>query len=142
MTAHYTIVADKPRATLRVTMWGFFGAADVDAFARDLTLSLAELDVAPNAHKMLCDLREMKIQPQDTVAAFGAVVGSAAFRSRRLAVVIGKSLVRKQAMRLIDREDVSYFDSVQPAEYWLIEGMRGDAAMWRDSVDQLSRGFR
>jgi hypothetical protein len=121
MTAEYTIAADKRKATVRVTMGGFFRMGDVDAFARDLSITLADMNTKPNEHLMLCDLSQMKIQTQETVAAFGGLAGSAGLRSRRLAVVTGKSLVRTQAMRLTDRRRVSFFDNVEAAERWLFE---------------------
>jgi hypothetical protein len=121
MTAEYTIAADKRKATIRVTMGGFFGTGDVHAFARDLSVTLADMNTKPNEHLMLCDLRQMKIQAQETVAAFRCLVGSAAFQSRRLAVVTGKSLVRTQAMRLTDHRRVSFFDDIDRAECWLLE---------------------
>jgi len=121
MSAEYTIAADKRRATVRVTMSGFFGMGDVQAFASDLSITLANMDTKPNEHLMLCDLRQMKIQPQETVAAFGNLAAIAAFQSRRLAVITGKSLVRTQAMRLTDRRRVSFFDTVDSAERWLLE---------------------
>ena len=144
MTAKYSIVADERRATLHVTMWGFFGMADVDSFTRDLRLALADLNTKPNDHRMLCDLRQMKIQAQDIVTAFGGIVGSADLRSRRLAIVAGKSLVRKQATRLIDREGASYFDTIEAAQFWLHEEDLDDSTLLRRSVGQLLavRGFR
>jgi len=144
MTAKYSIAANKPLAILHVTMWGFFVMADVDCFTRDLKLALADLNAMPNQHRMLCDLRQMKIQAQDIVAAFGAIVGSADVRSRRLAVVTGKSLVRNQAIRLIDREGVSYFDTIESARRWLREQDLNDAALLRRNVGRLSvvREFR
>jgi len=121
MTAEYTIAADKRKTTVRVTMGGFFRMGDVDAFARDLSLALADMNTKPNEHLMLCDLSQMKIQAQETVAAFGGLAGSAGLRSRRLAVVTGRSLVRTQAMRLTDRRRVSFFDNIEAAERWLFE---------------------
>jgi hypothetical protein len=121
MTAEYTIAADKRKATLRITMGGFFGMSDVDAFARDVAIRLADMNTKPNEHLILCDLRRMKIQAQETVAAFGGLAGSADLRSRRLAVVTGTSLVRTQAMRLTDRRRVSFFDNIDAAERWLFE---------------------
>ena len=125
MTAEYTIVADKRIATVRVTMSGFFGTADVDAFAHDLSVTLADMNTKPNEHLMLCDLRQMKIQTQEIVAAFGLLTGTVALRSQRLAVVTGKSLVRQQAMRLTDRRRVCYFDNVGCAERWLFDRQSG-----------------
>jgi len=121
MTAEYTIAADKRKATLRITMGGFFGIGDVDAFARDVAIRLADMNTKPNEHLILCDLRQMKIQAQETVAAFGGLAGSAGLRSRHLAVVTGKPLVRTQAMRLTDRGRVSFFESIEAAERWLFE---------------------
>jgi len=82
---------------------------------------LADMNTKPNEHLMLCDLSQMKIQAQETVAAFGGLAGSAGLRSRRLAVVTDRSLVRTQAQRLTDRRRVSFFDNIEAAERWLFE---------------------
>jgi hypothetical protein len=102
-------------------MGGFFGMGDVDAFARDLSIRLADMNIKPNEHLMLYDLRQMKIQAPETVSAFGGLAGSVSLRSRRLAVVTGTSLVRTQAMRLTDRQRFSFFDNIEAAERWLFE---------------------
>ncbi|RYD55045.1 MAG: hypothetical protein EOP60_06665 [Sphingomonadales bacterium] len=111
-----------------MTMGGFFAQADVQGFVRELRTRLADLSTAPNAHLMLCDVRQMRIQTQEIVSAFAGVVGNAEFRSRRLAFVTGSSLSRLQARRLTSREGVQFFDNVEEAEGWLFENPDSGAA--------------
>lgn len=126
MDAVYQITADRFRGTMRVTMGGFFSKPDVEAFVRELRMKLALLGTEPNAHMMLCDVRRMKIQTQEIVAAFTGVVGHPSLRSRRLAFVTGSSLARLQTRRLTDRPGVAFFDTIEAAEAWLFEEAETD----------------
>lgn len=121
MDAVYQIVPDRFRGALRLTMGGFFAPADVEAFVRVLAAKLRELGTAPNDHLMLVDVRTMKIQTQEIVAAFTGVVGSPLLRSKRLAFVTGSSLSRLQTRRLTNREGVCFFDQIEAAETWLFD---------------------
>jgi hypothetical protein len=121
MDAEFAIVADRSLGTLRVTMSGFFDHGSVEAFVRDVHLKLDQLGARPNEHLMLCDVRRMKIQTQDVVRLFSAIVGSPRLRSKRLAFVTGSSLSRLQAKRLTDRAGVLFFSDVAAAEEWLFD---------------------
>ena len=121
MCAEFNIIADINRGALRVTMGGFFSHADVTAFLAEVHAKLGQLRMAPNTHLMLCDVRTMKIQSQDIVAAFGQIVGDPRSRSKRLAFVTGSSLSRLQAKRLSNRDGIAYFADLSEAEDWLFD---------------------
>lgn len=127
MNAEFSVLVDRRRGALRVSMGGFFGPADVARFAEEVQCKLALLGLAPNAHLMLCDVRQMKIQAQDIVAAFSQIVGNPRYRSKRLAFVTGSSLSRLQAQRLPAREGVAYFGDLAAAEAWLFDGLQSGA---------------
>ena len=124
MNAEFSVLVDRRRGALRVSMGGFFVPADVARFAEEVQRKLDQLGLPPNAHLMLCDVRRMKIQAQDIVAAFGQIVGNPRYRSKRLAFVTGSSLARLQAQRLPAREGVAYFSDPAAAEAWLFDGVQ------------------
>ncbi|HYN45079.1 MAG TPA: hypothetical protein VES64_00140, partial [Allosphingosinicella sp.] len=67
------------------------------------------------------DVREMKIQPQQTVAAFHAILADSEYRSRRLAFVASPTLARGQLMRALAGRHSRCFGAVAEAEEWLFE---------------------
>lgn len=103
-------------------MGGLFGHGDIAAFVEARRAAHAELACAPNRHMTLNDLREMKIQAQETVAAFQALLAEPAYRSRRLAFVIPQTLTRSQALRALAGRDCRCFDTPEEAEAWLFAG--------------------
>ena len=102
-------------------MAGLFTAADIAAFLEARRRAHVELGCAPNAHLTLNDLRGMKIQSQEGVAAFRLMLSDPAFRSRRLAFVASQTLARSQLMRALGDRDARCFDNVEDAEAWLFE---------------------
>ncbi|MAP62347.1 MAG: hypothetical protein CMH34_01065 [Microbacterium sp.] len=99
-------------------MAGFFEHKDVQAFAA--TYRQALTDPKTRGHLTLVDITGMKIQAQDTVGAFAALLASPDVRSRRLAFVTNSSLSRLQAQRLTDCEGLEFFDRVDDAEASLL----------------------
>jgi len=118
MNAMYQIVPERERNLIRVTMAGFFSKEEVAAFGKDYREALAEL-LSPG-HLTLVDIREMKIQSQEVVAAFSSHMASPGIQSHKLAFVCSSSLARLQAQRLTDRENVEFFDLLDEAEQWLL----------------------
>ena len=102
-------------------MAGLFTAADIAAFLEARRRAHAELACAPNAHVTLNDLRGMKIQSQEAVAAFRLMLSDPAYRSRRLAFVAGQTLARSQLMRALGDRDARCFDNIEEAEAWLFD---------------------
>jgi hypothetical protein len=121
MSCHYSIEIDKPRCLVRIRMGGLFTRKDIAAFIEARREAHEALDCPPNAHSTLNDLREMKIQPAETVEAFRDMLSSPAYRSRRLAFVVGPTLTRNQLMRAAAGRDVRWFEDPALAEAWLLE---------------------
>ena len=119
MDAHYTFEIDRSRSLVRITMSGLFTLADIDAFLRDREKAHAELGCAPNRHLTLNDVRGMKIQHQEVVAAFQRMLAAPEHRSRRLAFVAGPTLAKSQLMRALSGRDAQCFENVASAERWL-----------------------
>ncbi len=100
-------------------MAGLFTLDDVEAFLEARREAHAALGCAPNAHLTLNDLRGMKIQLQEVVAAFRELLAVPEFPSRRLAFVAGPTLARSQLMRALDGRDARCFEDLAEAEAWL-----------------------
>jgi hypothetical protein len=120
MSAEYHIEAEPERHLVRIRMSGFFTPDDVADFLAARREAHARLTCGPNRHVTLNDLREMKIQPQETVDAFRAMLADPEYRSRRLAFLVGPTLARTQLMRALANRDARCFEDAWEAEDWLL----------------------
>ena len=100
-------------------MTGLFMAGDVADLVRERRQKHALLLCPPHQRVTLCDLRAMKIVPQQTVAAFGALLADPESRARRLAFVVAPTLVRGQLMRALAGRHSRCFIDPAEAEAWL-----------------------
>jgi len=100
-------------------MSGFFTPADIQAFCEARAVEHARLTCGPNQHVTLNDLREMKVQAQDVVAAFQDLLADPVYRSRKLAFVVDRTLARSQLMRALNGRTAKCFENRIAAEQWL-----------------------
>jgi hypothetical protein len=121
MSATFSIHVEPQRDLVRIRMSGFFTQADIEDFLEARRKAHQQLRCAPNAHLTINDLSGMKIQAQDIVANFQAMLASPDYRSRRLAFVTGSTLARGQLLRAATGRYVRCFDDVATAEAWLFE---------------------
>ncbi|MES2988454.1 MAG: hypothetical protein V4808_11155 [Pseudomonadota bacterium] len=119
MSAEFSVEAEPSRDLIRIRMAGFFTQADILAFLAARRDAHAKLRCPANQHITLNDVRDMKIQSQEMVDAFRAVLVDPLYRSRRLAFVVGPTLTRTQLTRAITGRDARCFDDVWAAEAWL-----------------------
>ena len=119
MSAEYSITVDPDRDLVRIRMAGFFTPEDIAAFVRARNAAHAQLTCAPNAHVTLNDIRDMKIQPQQSVDGFRAILADPLYRSRKLAFIVSPTLARTQVMRALDRREAQCFEDSWRAEAWL-----------------------
>lgn len=119
MSADFTIDVEPERDLVRIRMSGFFTPEDIDAFLAARATAHGRLTCAPNQHLTLNDLREMKIQAQESVEMFRTMLADPAYRSRRLAFVMGRTLARTQLNRALDQRYARCFEDVPTAEAWL-----------------------
>lgn len=131
MDARFSFEVDPSRDLVRIVMSGLFGLEDIAAFLEARRQAHRRLQCAPNAHLTLNDVRTLKIQPQETVAAFREMLAAPDYRSRRLAFVAGPTLARKQLLRALGDRDARCFDDPVAAEAWLF---RGDEAARRSAA--------
>ena len=120
MDATYSVTVDVTESIVRITMSGFFGADDIDGFLAERAAAHARLTCGRNDHCTITDVREMKIQSQDIVAAFQRMLADPDYRSRKLAFVTAPTLARPQLLRAIGSRGARVFDSVDTAEAWVL----------------------
>lgn len=120
MSAEFSIDVDTTHNLVRIRMSGFFAPEDIEAFLAARAEAHTRLTCGPNQHLTLNDLRDMKIQAQQSVELFRDMLADPAYRSRRLAFVIGRTLARTQLGRALDRRYARTFEDVWAAEAWLL----------------------
>lgn len=120
MGAIFRITVDPSTSLVRQYLAGFYEAEDVERFVAARNAAHERLTCGPNEHVTLVDVRDMKIQPQDIVQAFGAVLAGPRYRSRKLAFVFSQSLARMQLMRASEGRNARMFTDMAEAEAWLL----------------------
>jgi len=116
-------------------MSGFFTPRDIEGFLAARAAAHNQLRCGPNEHLTLNDVRGMKIQSQQAVAAFQRMLTDPAYRSRKLAFVVDKTLALFQLERALANRDARCFSDVNEALLWLF-APDGKAAMPRDHFGQ------
>ena len=120
MRAQFSFHTDRQSRLIEITMSGLFTLQDVEDFLAARAQAHAALACPPNQHVTLNDLRALKIQPQEIVAAFQDVLAQPQYLSRRLAFVTNPTLVRSQLNRALLTREGRCFDSVEEARTWLL----------------------
>ena len=128
MNASFSFKVDRARDLIRIQMAGLFTAGDIAAFLEARQQAHARLGCGPNRHFTLNDVRQMKIQTQDIVAAFRYMLSDPAYRSRRLAFVAAPTLARGQLLRALQDRDARCFETIEAAEAWLFAEAQSEAA--------------
>jgi len=119
MSAKFSFRVDPSRDLVQIRMSGFFERENVAAFLAARREAHKMLTCRRNAHVTVNDIRDMKIQPQETVDAFRAMLAAPGYRSRRLAFLVSPTLARTQVMRALDRREARCFEDSWSAEAWL-----------------------
>jgi hypothetical protein len=122
MTATFSFEVDAERSLVRIRMIGFFRQADIADFLEARRVAHEKLRCAPNDHVTINDIREMSIQSQDIVDAFQEMLAASEYRSRRLALVVGYTLARAQAVRALETRSARWFEDPEQAEAWVMAG--------------------
>lgn len=120
MRAQYRIDVDVSRSLVRIWLGGFFAASDLPGFIAERDAAHRKLKCAPNQHVTLTDVREMNIQPQDTVAAFRNLLSDKRHQSRKVAFVVASSLARMQLIRAAEGRIARLFATPEEAVAWLM----------------------
>jgi hypothetical protein len=120
----FSFEVDCRRNLIRFVLTGLFMPEDVSAFIEARRDAHAKLTCAPGQHVTLTDLRAIKILPQETVDAWTEHLTDPQTRVRRLAFLVGPTLVRTQLMRALAGRDSRHtrcFTDHAEAETWLLE---------------------
>jgi hypothetical protein len=144
MDARFSFDVDRPRDLVRIVLTGLFMPEDVADFLTARRHAYAQLLCAAGQHVTLTDLRALKILPQETVAAFQALLADPTSRARRIAFVVVPTLVRSQLMRALAGRDSRCFLDPAEAEAWLFEedeAVRRPAS-WREWDEGVVVPFR
>lgn len=120
MDAHFFFDVDPTRHLVRTTLSGFFTAPAFKAYIAGRRAAFAQLRCPITHHLALTDVRGLKIQSQEMVAAFAEVLADPRTRARRLAFVAASTLARQQLSRAIGRRDARCFLDADEAEGWLL----------------------
>jgi len=122
MSATFSFDVDPARNLVRISMSGFFQREDIIALAAARDKAHEELRCPANAHVTLIDVRQLKIQSQETMGAFEALLAARDQRSRRLALVVAQTLARTQVERtLASRPGAACFSDPFAALAWLLD---------------------
>lgn len=130
MSDKFTFTLERERGLVRISMHGFYGLRDVEAFFEARRKAHADLGMPRNTHMTLNDLRGMKIQAQEVIQAFQQGLAAPEEKARKLAIVVDAAMARGQANRAINSADTRYFTDVESAEAWLFAGEPA-AQVWR-----------
>lgn len=139
MGAIYKVETDPVNNIVRHHLAGFFEPVDVENYVAARNAAHRLLTCGPNQHVTLVDVREIKIQPQDVVKAFGGVLADPRHQSRKLAFVVALSLARMQLLRATATRNAQYFGSIKEAEAWLMANDDHDARSERSGAAQDTR---
>jgi hypothetical protein len=128
MDAHFKIEVDQTHHIVRMTLAGFFAVADIERLTLARDAAHATLRCGPNEHATMVDMRDMKIQSQDSVIGFAELLANPKHRSRKLAFVVASSLARAQIKRAAAGREAGYFTCPLDARIWLLTDDRREAA--------------
>jgi hypothetical protein len=127
MHPRFSIALDAPRDLVIVVMTGLLLPADVADFFEARRKVHARLECATGRHVTLTDLRAMSILPQETVDAFAILLTDPQSIARRLAFVVGPTLVRSPLLRALGGRDARFFADPAEAKAWLLDEDEGAA---------------
>lgn len=118
MEDKFSFEIDRAYGLVRIRMSGFYTLEDIAAFIEARREAHEALGWPRNQHMTLNDVREMKVQPQETVTAFRDMLSDPAYHSRKLAFVVSPTLARGQLARaLLGREAQTFTDMPSAVAY-------------------------
>jgi hypothetical protein len=120
MDAHFKIDVDHTHHIVRMTLAGFFAVGDIERLTVARDRAHATLGCDPHEHATLVDMRDMKIQSQDSVIGFAELLANPKHQSRKLAFVVASSLARAQMKRAATGREAGYFTCSLDALIWLL----------------------
>lgn len=130
-----SIRIDRALGLVRIRMSGLLTLGDVRTFYDMRERAFEDLALPKNAQLTLNDVRDLKILPQETLAAFCDLLADPVYHSRRLAFVVAPTLVRAQVIRAVgQRPNVRCFTNPVEAESWLLGEAEQEAPRLRRAI--------
>jgi hypothetical protein len=122
----FKITTEPKRWLVRLKFSGHLTLAEVSEFYRQQEAAIRTMGCPLGLHVVLIDATECPLQLQEIVGAFQGAMASPR-RAKRVAMVTGGSLSRMQARRLLQRDEVAKFATVDEAEEWLFPSKKAAA---------------
>ena len=122
MNANFHIDTDAASDLLKVTLSGFMSVDEMGLLRWSILAGMDTLHCRRGQHLAMYDVRTCKIQPQNVVAMLRSMSDAKGVAARKIAVVVGDSLMRMQLPRILVGRDARMFDEVPPAIVWLKRG--------------------
>lgn len=125
MDATFTFAVDGDRRLIESRLAGFFTPESFHRYVAARRAAFAQLSGEACDSASVVDLTDMKIQQQDLVAAFSAMMADRSLRSRRLAFIINSPLARLQLRRALGERygrDALAFEDAETARHWALTG--------------------
>ena len=119
MDVKFQVDTDPATDLLKVTLAGFMEATDVQALRHRVVEAIGSLRCDRGCHVALWDIRACKIQSQEVVGMFRSMSDERGVSARRIAMVVGGSLMRMQLHRILIDRDLRLFDDPDAAAAWL-----------------------
>ena len=131
MDATFAFAVEHDNRLIRSWLTGFFTMDSFERYVAERRATFQRLSCAPGETFSIVDITDMKIQAQDLVVPFAAMMADPRFRSRRVAFVVGSSLARMQLRRALGERaghDARAFDDEASARRWVLTGQDALAA--------------
>lgn len=116
------VTVDRARSLVTYSLGGFLGGGAVERLRDEQAAAMVQLRCPANQHVTIIDISRCKIQSQDVIEQFRAMLDDPRYQGRKLAVVVGSSLARMQIRRVLTRDTVTYVGTMAEAERWVFEG--------------------
>jgi hypothetical protein len=123
----FEITTEPERKLVRLKISGMLTLNDVAELYRQEHEAIRGMGCPVGQHVVIVDVTDCPLQLQTIVSAFQESMNSPG-KARRLAMVIGSSLGRIQARRILTREDAALFNCAADAEAWLFPSQLSRAA--------------
>ena len=115
----YRIAVSPPRL-LQSTIWGFLDVPEVLEYADHMVATHSKFCRFSTTYRLVIDASGAKIQSQDVLGAIAKHISTFP-PAERVGVVVGRSLNKYQALRLMDRPHVRFADEIDEAQRWAFD---------------------
>ena len=122
MSAEFHFEIDPVRRIVLLTLSGVFAGGDFADLAAARADTYRRLGRDPAGYAALIDVRGLALRSPETQAAFAALLGDRAYRSRRIALVVDRSPAWTRRQReLTTHPRIAGFSDPASALTWLLD---------------------